>query len=159
VKDVINGFFLIMENQYAVGDYVTINTCTGKVEEIGMRIMKIRDDTGRLHILSNGDISQVTNMSRGLLSGVIELGAARDSDLLFIEQIVNREGEKLFQTKSDLCLAEAPKFSGVGALEFDHVIIKALVKVSDPTKLGIAQTALRSAYLKAIAEKPELLPE
>ena len=48
VKDVINGFFIIMENQYDIGDYVTINTITGRVEEIGMRIVKIRDDSGKL---------------------------------------------------------------------------------------------------------------
>ena len=95
VKDVINGFFLIMENQYDVGDYVTINTITGRVEEIGMRIMKIRDDSGKLYILSNGDIGQVCNMSRGSLTGTLEIGIASAEDISVANGIIDKAGTEL----------------------------------------------------------------
>jgi small conductance mechanosensitive channel len=81
VKDVITGFFLLLEDQYAVGDYVTIGTVTGTVEELGMRITRLRDDDGRLYILSNGDIGQVCNMSRGPLAGVLEVAIAASADV------------------------------------------------------------------------------
>jgi len=64
VKDVISGFFFIVENQFVVGDYVTIGAATGVVEEVGMRITRIRDDEGKVWILANGDITTVVNHSR-----------------------------------------------------------------------------------------------
>src|SRR5262249_5012711 len=57
VRDVITGFFILMEDQYSVGDLVTIGAVTGEVVDIGMRITRLRDATGRLVILANGDIS------------------------------------------------------------------------------------------------------
>ena len=69
VRDVINGFFIIWRT-ICGGRLRTINTISGRVEEIGMRIMKIRDDTGKLYILSNGDISMVCNQSRGEVQGL-----------------------------------------------------------------------------------------
>lgn len=65
VRDVITGFFILLENQYVVGECVTIGAVTGVIEEIGMRTTKVRDEEGRLTIISNGDITQVTNHSRG----------------------------------------------------------------------------------------------
>lgn len=144
VKDVINGFFLIMEDQYDVGHYVTINGVTGVVEEIGMRIMKIRDDSGKLFILSNGDISQVCNMSRGALVGTIEIGVALGEDTQAAMKVIDQAGEDLLAKRADLSLAEAPKAVGIGAVDATHVGIKVAVKVNDPSALGAAQTAVRS---------------
>ena len=61
VKDVITGFFILMENQYSVGDYVRVGDVTGIVEDMGVRVTKIRDLGGELHIVPNGRIEQVTN--------------------------------------------------------------------------------------------------
>lgn len=65
VKDVITGFFILFEDQYAVGDYISLGDYSGIVEDIGIRITKIRGFNGDLHILPNGNISNVTNRSRG----------------------------------------------------------------------------------------------
>jgi small conductance mechanosensitive channel len=67
VRDVISGFFILIEDQYGIGDYVTIGTIAGKVEDLQIRTTRIRDLSGRLYVLSNGDISQVCNHSRGEL--------------------------------------------------------------------------------------------
>ncbi|HOA15327.1 MAG TPA: mechanosensitive ion channel family protein [Bacillota bacterium] len=61
IKDIISGFFLMFEDQYAVGDYVKVEGCEGIVEEIQLRITKIRDFGGELHIIPNGNINKVTN--------------------------------------------------------------------------------------------------
>jgi small-conductance mechanosensitive channel len=67
IKDIISGFFLLFEDQYAVGDFVKIEGCEGIVEEIQMRVTKVRDFGGELHIIPNGNISKVTNYrSEGL---------------------------------------------------------------------------------------------
>lgn len=65
VKDVVSGLIIISENQYEVGEYITIGTFTGEVIEIGIRSTKIEADDGRIFTLSNGDIINVTNFSRG----------------------------------------------------------------------------------------------
>ncbi len=61
IKDIISGFFLLFEDQYAVGDFVKIEGSEGIVEEIQMRVTKVRDFGGELHIIPNGNISKVTN--------------------------------------------------------------------------------------------------
>lgn len=61
IKDIISGFFLLFEDQYAVGDFVKVEGCEGLVEEIQLRVTKIRDFGGELHIIPNGNISKVTN--------------------------------------------------------------------------------------------------
>lgn len=89
VKDVISGFFLLLEDQYAVGDYVTIGGVTGTVQELGMRITRLRDEDGRLFILANGDIGQVCNMSRGALAGVVEIGIAATADVAAATEVLD----------------------------------------------------------------------
>lgn len=64
VRDVINGFFILLENQFAVGERVSIGVVNGTVIEMGLRITRIRGDDGQLYILSNGDINQICNHSR-----------------------------------------------------------------------------------------------
>ncbi len=152
VKDVINGFFLIMENQYDVGDYVLINGVTGTVEEIGMRIMRIRDDTGKLFIMSNGDISQVCNMSRGSLVGVLEIGIANGEDIELARTICDKAGEKLVETHPDLDLVEPPKVQGVGTADATHVVLRIPVKVKTASKLGLAQIEMRGLVRNELHE-------
>lgn len=64
VRDIISGFFIVLENQYSVGERITACGVTGTVVELGMRVTQLRDDEGRLVIIANGDIAQVVNHSR-----------------------------------------------------------------------------------------------
>src|SRR5262249_52051065 len=64
VKDVISGFFIIIDNLFVVGDTVTIGTVTGRVEEMGMRVTRLLDTSGKEYLFANGDIGTVTNLSR-----------------------------------------------------------------------------------------------
>lgn len=61
IKDLISGFFIILENQFSVGDKVSVGGVKGVVEEITVRYTKIRGENNELHIIPNGNISQVTN--------------------------------------------------------------------------------------------------
>lgn len=73
VKDVINGFFIILEDQYAVGDLVEILGFEGNVEELGLRCTTLRDTNGMRHIIPNGAISIVTNKQRGMMRSKVEV--------------------------------------------------------------------------------------
>ncbi len=64
VKDIISGFFVLLEDQFAVGDHVKINDVEGTVEDISLRIIKLRETNGSLRIFQNGNITSVANFSR-----------------------------------------------------------------------------------------------
>ncbi|BCW94771.1 MAG: mechanosensitive ion channel domain-containing protein [Fimbriimonadales bacterium] len=81
VRDVLNGFFILVEDQFAVGDEVTIDGVQGVVETMGMRITRIRDAQGRLITLANSSISRVTNHSRGRATLSLEVSLAADYGL------------------------------------------------------------------------------
>lgn len=77
VRDVITGLFILGEGQFDVGEWVTIGSVTGSVEDIGLRITRLRDDQGRAYIIANGDITQVFNASRALVRLPIEVSLTR----------------------------------------------------------------------------------
>ncbi len=81
VRDLINGFFILLEDQFAVGEYVTVDGISGTVETMGMRITRLRDDEGRLVTIANGDINRVINHSRGERRLVLEVGIASTMEL------------------------------------------------------------------------------
>ena len=64
IRDVITGFFLLMDGQLSVGDEVTISGCTGIVEDIGLRATRIRSENGELTIIPNGEIKIIVNRSK-----------------------------------------------------------------------------------------------
>ncbi|MBE9566305.1 MAG: mechanosensitive ion channel family protein, partial [Proteobacteria bacterium] len=73
VKDVVSGFFIIMENQYAVGDLVEINRVFGRVEQVGLRITKIRDPNGELRHFANGSITTANNYTQDHVAYVVNV--------------------------------------------------------------------------------------
>ena len=97
VKDVINGFFILMEDQYGVGDYVTIGAVTGVVEELGMRTTRIRDSQGKVYTLSNGDIIQVCNYCRGQFRMSVDIAVPASNDVEKAREILNGVGARLAQ--------------------------------------------------------------
>lgn len=92
VRDVISGFFILVEDQYGVGDYVTIGAVSGVVEDLEMRTTRIREASGKLYILSNGDISQVCNHSRGRLTMTVDFGISPAADLDKARQTLDEVG-------------------------------------------------------------------
>lgn len=81
VKDIISGFFIIFEDQFSIGDYVEIGTTMGTVEEIGLRTTKISAYGGEIHILPNGNISQVINYSINNSLAIIDIRIGYEVDI------------------------------------------------------------------------------
>lgn len=81
VKDLINGFFILFEDQYGVGDHVTIGEYEGIVEEIGIRTTIIRDFNGALHTVTNGAVLEVTNHSRGNIRFIVDVQIAYEENV------------------------------------------------------------------------------
>lgn len=101
VRDVISGFFILMEDHYGVGEYITVGGVTGVVEELGMRITKIRDAVGKLYIIANGDITQVCNHSRGGVVASLDVVVQASADLERAQRVIAEVGESLIQSMPD----------------------------------------------------------
>lgn len=110
VQDMLNGIFLLFEDQILNGDYIRINDTEGTVEEITPRVTRIRDRFGRLHILRNGEIKNVINYSRGWTLAVVEMCVAYEADL-----------KKVFAVLEEVC-AQVPQLVPGKAIETPRVM-------------------------------------
>lgn len=147
VKDVITGFFILLEDQYVVGDYVTIGTVTGTVEGLEMRITRLRDDDGKLYILSNGDIAQVCNMSRGPVTGFFEIAVGPNADLARAVEVLQ---EGLVKAGQIAGLPDAPKVDGVSAVEALKTTLRITFKAPPGHRPSLYALRLREAARSAL---------
>jgi moderate conductance mechanosensitive channel len=95
VTDVVSGFFILFENQFLVGDYVKIGDAAGVVEEVSMRVTKIRDGNGKLHIIPNGQIKGVISYSKGYVNAVVDVKMPSGSDLEGLFRTMKEAGRRL----------------------------------------------------------------
>ncbi len=148
VRDIISGFFLIFENQMEVGNYVEVNgKIRGTVEEIGLRITKIREWNQRLHYLSNGEITQVTNYSRNQMRPLVSIMVPYEADLRHTEKIL--EGVCLDigqQFESELL--EKPSIYGITSIENGGVQFTVMA-LSIPESYWLIERTLRRAIVTA----------
>lgn len=154
VKDVISGFFIIVDNQFVVGDTVTIGMAsgqtmvTGQVQEMGMRVTRIQDATGKLHMFANGDIGLITNLSRHPVEDYIEVNVGAAADLNKVIAAIQKTGETLF-AQDGHHLKAAPHVLGTTAFSAASITLRVAV-VSDPRYLPEEQMHVRAAIREAL---------
>ncbi|MFC4548437.1 mechanosensitive ion channel family protein [Paenactinomyces guangxiensis] len=113
VRDIITGFFLIFEGQLEVGDIVQINgQINGTVEEVGLRVTKIREFNQRLHYLANGNITQVTNYNREKMRAIVAVTVPYESDLDVVSKALDEVCESIGKKYAPY-LVEKPEVMGV----------------------------------------------
>ncbi len=95
IRDIINGFFLIMENQYRIGDFVRFESISGKVEDIKLRITTLRDVDGTIHYIPNGEIKKVSNYSKSLSNINMKIPVAYDADMDLVIRTINKVGKEM----------------------------------------------------------------
>lgn len=88
VRDVLTGFFILFEDQFAVGDYVSISGVSGVVEDIGLRVTKVRDFAGQLHVVPNGSINLVTNFRGRAMRVVFDVQVSYSTDVEFAIRVL-----------------------------------------------------------------------
>lgn len=125
VKDLINGFFILFEDQYGVGDHVTIEEFTGIVESIGIRTTVLRDFTGDLHLIPNGAILEVTNHSRGDIRFIVDVEIAYEEN---IDEAINviKKVNSVFEEKHKEKLRGEIEVLGVFSLNASGVTIRVI---------------------------------
>jgi small conductance mechanosensitive channel len=131
VRDVVNGFFILLENQFAVGDVITISGKTGTVERVTIRSTWVRSYNGDVHVVPNGTIALVSNQTREWSRAVCDVGVGYDSDLVQVRDVVNQVGLEMKEDPawSDV-LDEAPTWVGVTELGDSSVVVRVVAKVS-----------------------------
>ncbi len=133
IKDVINGFFILFENQYVVGDHVTIEDKSGMVESIELRVTKIRAFNGDLYTIPNGTIQNVTNHSRGniSISAVICIDYKEDIDSVF--KIINVACDNFYNKAKDEVIKK-PEVFGITDFKVNGMNISVIGKVKPSTQ-------------------------
>lgn len=133
IRDTINGFFIILENQYDIGDEVKIGAIQGTVESLTLRVTRIRDDSGALYTIPNSTISQVANLSDKWARISYTLNVSNKEPLEKLERVVTYVLEKL-QDKYGKDLIDSPKVEGIQAFDSANVKVTVSCKVSAPKK-------------------------
>ena len=147
VKDVITGFFIIFEDQYTVGEYVSVAGVSGIVQEIGLRITKIKAFAGDLYIIPNGNISQVTNYSRGNMRALIDISIAYEEDIDQALAVLEESSRDLAQQLPEI--VEGPNVLGVVDLAEHGVVLRVIAQAQPMYQWGV-ERKLRQAYKEAI---------
>jgi len=129
VRDVISGFFLILEDQIRVGDVATLNSTGGRVEAIRLRTTVLRDVEGVVHIFPNGEIKQVSNMTKGFSHYVIDVGVAYKENLDYVMGVLKDIGKELARDpKYAEMILDALEILGVDDFADSQVTIKVRIK-------------------------------
>ena len=129
VRDVINGFFMILENQIRVGDVAVVNGTGGLVEAISFRTITLRDLSGTVHIFPNGTVTTLANMTKEWSAYVMEIGVAYKEDTDRVVEIMREVGEDLQQDPQvGGKMLEPIEIMGVDAFGESEVVIKARIK-------------------------------
>ena len=97
IRDFFTGLFIILENQYRVGDVVCVDTVCGTVEDINLRMTILRDVDGAVHHIPNGEIKIATNKTKGFARVNLIIGIAYDADIEKVKGVVNRVGQDMAQ--------------------------------------------------------------
>ena len=127
IRDLISGLFIIMENQYRIGDVVCFDSTCGLVEDISLRMTTLRDMDGTVHHVPHGEVKQVSNLSKNFSRVNLNIGIAYNADLEHVIAVVNRVGMELSNDPNwkDMIIAP-PQFLRVDDFGDSAIVIKIL---------------------------------
>ncbi|HML95750.1 MAG TPA: mechanosensitive ion channel family protein [Thermodesulfobacteriota bacterium] len=129
VRDIISGFFMIMEDQVRVGDVAVVNGTGGTVEEINFRTIVLRDLEGTVHVFPNGTVTQLANRSKGWSRYVIDMGVAYKENVDYVIEVMKKIGEEISRDKDfGPLILEPMQVLGVDSFGPSEVVIKCMIK-------------------------------
>jgi small-conductance mechanosensitive channel len=144
IKDVIGGFFILLEDQFAVGDAIQVGDIGGGVEKMTLRATFLRDLEGTLHVIPNGEIRIVSNRTKGWSRVVMNLGVAYEEDIGRVVATLGKIGQDLYQDEAFApLLLEEPAVTGVEALGDWTVTVRIMAKTRPGKQWGVARELRR----------------
>jgi moderate conductance mechanosensitive channel len=144
VKDFLSGIFMILEDQYGVGDVVELGQsaggATGTIEAVGLRVTRLRDVHGTVWYIRNGEVLRVGNMSQGWAQAVIDVDVPHDQDLARVQELLKQVGRELAADPAvDGILLEEPEVWGVEALSGASVVVRVVAKTAPLKQWEVAR--------------------
>ncbi len=148
VKDFLSGMFMLLEDQYGVGDVVDVGTAKGTVEAVTLRITRLRDVNGVVWYVPNGEIKRVGNESQNWARVVLDVPVEYDSDLDKVRELLAETASALAaEPPWDETIIEDPTVWGVQALSGEAVVVRVVCKTA-PGKQAATARELRERVKK-----------
>lgn len=140
VKDVIGGFFILLENHMNVGDVVQVAGKVGLVESINLRVTRLRDYYGEVHVIPNGEIAVLTNMTKGFSRAALDIGVAYKEDVDRVMLIMKDVADEMMNDPewSDRILSEID-LAGLDSFGDSSVNIKARIDTKPLQQWNVAR--------------------
>ncbi|HWD44642.1 MAG TPA: mechanosensitive ion channel family protein [Actinomycetota bacterium] len=146
VRDLLAGIFIILERQYGYGDVVHISAvgftegAIGTIEEVALRTTRLRTPNGELVVVSNGEIVQVTNLSRDWARAVVDVPLPVGVDLVRANDLLRKVGEDAFEDDTlRPLLLDAPTVMGVESFEVDQVNLRMVARTQPGKQFEVAR--------------------
>ena len=159
VKDVLNGIFIVAEDQIGIGDVVDLGLATGIVEFVSVRITHVRDVNGTLWYVRNGEITRIGNMSQGWSRVIIDLAVPVDADIDDVEKAMLSAAKTMAkETKWRSRIIEQPEIWGLESISGDALVIRLVMKTRSSAKDDVARE-LRARLKRAIDAMGIALPQ
>jgi moderate conductance mechanosensitive channel len=160
IKDFLAGIFIILEDQYGIGDIVDLGPAVGTVEEVGLRITRLRDLGGVVWYVRNGEILRVANRSQGWTLAIVDVPVAYNEDLEKVRKVIEKVGlEMLDDPQYFGQLLGAPAYAGVEQVTGDAVFLRIVAKTAPDQPIQMARTIrekLKNAFDAAEIKMPVL---
>lgn len=158
VKDVLNGIFIVAEDQIGIGDVVDLGLATGIVEFVSVRITHVRDVNGTLWYVRNGEITRIGNMSQGWSRVIIDLAVPTDADIDDVEKAMLSAAKTMAkENKWRSRIIEQPEIWGLESISGDALVIRLVMKTRSSAKDDVARE-LRARLKRAIDDLGIALP-
>nr|WP_193554525.1 mechanosensitive ion channel domain-containing protein [Glaciihabitans arcticus] len=158
IKDILNGLFMVVEDQLGVGDVVDLGPATGVVEAVGIRITQVRDVNGTLWFVRNGEILRVGNMSQGWSRVIIDLAVPYESDVEAVQERILATAQGLStDAKWRSRILEKPEIWGIESISAEAVVIRLVIKTRPNNKDDVARE-LRARLKRGLDEMGVRLP-
>ena len=161
VKDFLSGIFLVLEDQFGVGDVVDLGPATGTVEEVTLRVTRIRDLSGVVWYVRNGEILRVANRSQGWTLAIVDVPIAYNEDLDRVRRIVEEVGSQMDGDPAyDGILFGTPTYAGVESVSGDAVFVRVTAKAAPDQQMSAGRALreqLKLAFDRAGVRVPVLV--
>ncbi|MDQ3404416.1 MAG: mechanosensitive ion channel family protein [Actinomycetota bacterium] len=150
VKDFLSGIFMMLEDQYGVGDVVDVGEASGTIEAVGLRVTTLRDVNGTVWYVRNGEILRVGNSSQGFAVAVVDLPVGYSVDVDKVVEILERIAAEVVAVEPfSEDVIEPPEVLGVEKVTPESITIRMTVKVR-PGRQWAVQRALRASAMAAV---------
>ena len=164
VSDVLAGFFIITERQYGFGDVVAINVvgageaATGTVEDVTLRVTRVRSANGEVITVPNGQIVKVVNLSRDWARAVVDVPVPSSSDVNRVNEILREVGAEAFRDPAlRKLLLDPPSVMGVESLDLDQVNVRVVARTLPGKQFEVGRD-LRARVVLAFRRQGLTLP-